>query len=75
MTDLMVIKCPKCGSQAREEGISMMTLAYYQSIYDGNGININPDRNVTTTQWVCRNCGEKYETRNGVVNEITNNRV
>lgn len=58
-----VIKCPKCGSQARIQGISMRTAAYYVPVYDENGVNVNPDRNITTTSWTCAKCGENYTTK------------
>lgn len=64
-----MIQCPKCGSQARIQGISTVTAAYYAPVYDENGINVNPDRNVTTTQWTCTKCGTNYTTKT-VLGEI-----
>ena len=36
------------------------TLAYYQPIYDKNGVNINPDRNTTTFEVSCGSCGRMW---------------
>ncbi len=37
------------------------TLAYYTPIYDKNGININPDRNATTSRVECLACGKMWK--------------
>ena len=56
--------CPKCKKPTkRKEGGSTSTLAYYPPIYDERGININPDRNITTTTWTCLNCSHEWITR------------
>ena len=36
------------------------TLAYYAPIYDKNGVNVNPDRNITTSVLVCLTCGKRW---------------
>ena len=36
------------------------TLAYYQPIYDKNGLNTNPDRNTTTFEVSCGSCGRMW---------------
>lgn len=38
----------------------MTTLAYYQPIYDKNGVNINPDGNTTTSSIECLTCGKQW---------------
>ena len=37
------------------------TLAYYFPIYDKNGVNINPDMNVSTSSLECLTCGKKWK--------------
>ena len=36
------------------------TAAYYPPIYNKNGVNINPDRNVTTSYVYCEYCKKKW---------------
>lgn len=42
------------------------TAMYYPPIIE-NGVNINPDRNISTTVCSCLNCGQifSYQTRGG----------
>ena len=47
------IKCNKCGASYFIELYNTTTAVYYPPIYK-NGVNINPDKNITTT--VCRCC-------------------
>ena len=63
---LKVIKCPYCGESYYEEIYSEMTTAYYPPIYK-DGVNINPDRNTTTTKCHCKKCGEIFKVVNGEV--------
>lgn len=49
------LKCPVCGESHYSVGICMCTAAYYEPIYR-NGVNINPDRNITTTNYHCLDC-------------------
>lgn len=51
--------CPKCGKSYYQEGTSSTTLAYFPPIYK-DGININPDKNTTTTELICLECGERW---------------
>ena len=37
------------------------TLVAYIPIYDKNGVNINPDRNTTTSIFECITCGKKWK--------------
>ena len=53
-------KCPHCGASHYMEGSSMTTLAYYPPIWK-DGVNINPDRNKTTTHCKCLNCGGEFD--------------
>ena len=48
------------------------TLAYYQPIYDKNGVNINPDGNTTTFKVNCLSCGKLWvgKTRLGETNYV-----
>lgn len=50
-----MIKCPHCGASHYSEGPSECTLAYYPPIWK-DGINVNPDRNTTTTRAHCCEC-------------------
>lgn len=53
------IKCPHCGESYYMETGSMSTAVYYPPIYK-NGVNINPDRNKTTTTCYCLNCKKNF---------------
>ena len=57
--DRIDIKCPKCGQSYFMEKYSVSTAVYYPPIYK-DGVNINPDRNITTTVCVCLNCNETF---------------
>ena len=76
------VRCPHCGESYYKELYSTRTSVYYHPIYK-DGININPDRNTTTTNYYCLNCGkdfsysnwitvsfgEYYEDRNNIFNQ------
>jgi len=64
----MVINCPKCGASYYQEAYSTCTTMYYPPIWK-DGININPDRNITTTVCHCLNCGQifSYKTCGGEI--------
>lgn len=55
------MKMPECEREdcrfVQRSGMS--TLAYYQPIYDKNGVNINPDMNTRTDYVDCLICGKK----------------
>lgn len=51
--------CPHCGESYYMENYSIRTAAYYPPIYK-DGVNINPDRNTTTTYCTCMNCGKEF---------------
>lgn len=51
--------CPHCGESYYRELQSISTAKYYPPIYK-DGVNINPDRNTTTTECECLNCGKHF---------------
>lgn len=54
-------QCPCCEKPThRSEGLSLTTAMHYPIVYDENGININPDKNITTTIWKCLECNSDY---------------
>ena len=53
-------KCPHCGESYYEEMWSTSTAVYYPPIYK-DGVNINPDRNKTTTHCRCLNCNTDFD--------------
>lgn len=53
------IKCPHCGEKYFTVGASMTTAVYYPPIYK-DGININPDKNTTTTTYHCLACNKDW---------------
>ena len=63
---MKTIRCPQCGATYYKERYSVCTAMYYPPIYK-DGMNINPDGNITTTICLCLNCGENfsYQTRYG----------
>ena len=52
----------KCASEDCRymTGGSTRTLMYFPPIYDKIGRNINPDRNIATTEVRCTTCGKKW---------------
>ena len=54
------MKMPECERDDCEflQSGGMTTLAYYQPIYDKNGVNINPDMNTRTDYIDCLICGK-----------------
>lgn len=51
--------CPHCGESYYMENYSTRTAAYYPPIYK-DGVNINPDRNITTVHCTCMNCKNDF---------------
>ena len=51
--------CPYCGKSYYQELYSVTTGLYFPPIYK-DGVNINPDRNVSSTTCLCLNCGQKF---------------
>lgn len=64
-------KCPHCGKShySCEGGIT--TAMYYVPVYK-DGVNVNPDGNITTYQCKCMECGTEFsvQVRYGEVIEI-----
>lgn len=62
MSDILDImqRYPCDGECKFTSGLNSQTLAYYMPIYDKDGINTNPDRNTTTTEYYCINCLKQY---------------
>ena len=59
----IVLKCPKCNSTGPlSQGVSMTTNVYYPPVWE-NGVNINPDGNITRTEFICEKCGCKFSAR------------
>ena len=40
----------------------MTTAVYYPPVWE-NGVNINPDGNATTTEFICEKCGCKFSAK------------
>ena len=61
----MIIKCPHCSESYYMEKYTIATAMYFPPIYK-NGVNINPDRNISTHVCQCLNCQHvfSYQTRN-----------
>lgn len=57
--ELHSARCPHCGESYYQELYSESTCVYYPPIYK-NGVNINPDRNTTTTYCHCLNCDKDF---------------
>ena len=54
-------QCPHCKKPThRQAGMSCTTMMDFTPVYDENGININPDRNKTTTDYECLECEQEY---------------
>ena len=58
-----LVRCPHCGESYYMEKHSERTAVYYPPIYK-DGVNINPDRNTTTTHCTCMNCGRNFSYKN-----------
>lgn len=59
MIKIINVNCPHCGESYYRENYSTTTAVYYPPIYK-DGVNINPDRNTTTTHCTCMNCGKNF---------------
>ena len=53
------VKCPHCGESYYMENYTTTTAMYFPPIYK-DGVNINQDRNKSTTYCTCMNCGENF---------------
>ena len=55
--------CPYCKKPTeRTGGVGTVTAMYFPPVYDEEGNNTNPDRNISTSNWYCSECGNDYET-------------
>jgi hypothetical protein len=54
--------CPNCKKPTKRNGSSFgfRTLMYFPPVYDENGNNTNPDRNIETTKYHCLECDKSY---------------
>lgn len=59
---MKLIKCPNCGKSKYMERYTTCTAMYFPPIYE-NGININPDRNISTHVCQCLNCNKVFSYR------------
>lgn len=55
-------KCPNCGASHYSQDSSFRTSMYFQPIWK-DGVNVNPDRNITTTNFHCIECGKDWEVK------------
>jgi len=56
--------CPYCKKPTiRSGGGGTKTLAYFAPVYDKEGKNTNPDKNIITYSWRCNECGKDYKTK------------
>ena len=53
-------KCPHCGESFFTEMYSMSTAVNYPPIWK-DGVNINPDRNQSTTHCRCLKCNKEFD--------------
>ena len=67
----MNVKCPNCGESYYAEKYSTRTAMYFPAIYK-DGVNQNPDGNITTTECECLNCHHlfSYSTQYGKLKDI-----
>lgn len=66
------IVCPNCGESYYTEKYSTRTAVYYPAVWK-DGVNQNPDGNVTTTYCECINChySFSYKEQYGKIIEVT----
>ena len=50
----------ECNEPLYQAGVMSTTMAYYPPRYDENGVNQNPDRNVTSGTVTCTKCGRSW---------------
>ena len=54
-----MIKCPYCGKSHYVEEISTITSMYFPPVYK-DGVNVNPDGNIHTTECRCLECNHYF---------------
>ena len=53
--------CPHCKVPTkRTQGMTTSTAMYFEPIYDEQGNNTNPDRNIRTTDYSCFSCVRSF---------------
>lgn len=52
--------CMRDDCMITSNGPGMSTMAYYPPVYNKEGINTNPDMNITTTPQRCLSCGKTW---------------
>ena len=67
-----MIRCPRCGESYYAERFGMTTAMYFPIIMK-DGVNINPNRNITTVSCQCIACGANftYQKRGDNIDSIT----
>ena len=55
--------CSRDDCLITEDGPSMTTCAYYPPVYNKQGVNVNPDMNITTRPCRCLSCGKSWTER------------
>lgn len=60
------VKCPLCKTSYYTENYCSTTAMYFPPVYK-DGVNINPDGNITTHYCTCCTCGRQftYSTKRG----------
>lgn len=60
--------CTREDCMTTHNGPGSTTLAYYQPIYNKQGVNVNPDMNTTTQPMRCLTCGKTWteQWQNGI---------
>ncbi len=55
-------QCPNCKEPTvrTESGMNTVTAMYFAPRYDEKGNNVNPDRNIRTSNYHCSKCGKDY---------------
>ncbi len=60
--------CMRDDCMIQENGPSTTTSMFYPSTYNKQGVNLNPDMNITTNNKRCLSCGKSWSERwqNGI---------
>ncbi len=59
----IIPQCPYCQKPTiRTKGHGTVSAAFYQPVYDKEGKNTNPDRNIRTSNWKCLECNNDFVT-------------
>ncbi len=61
-------QCPYCEKPTeREELGSSTTLANFPVVYDKNGVDISPRKNINTSGWGCCECKQYYTIKGNTI--------